>query len=73
MSMISLLHSTKINTPLRWSVNNNDILRVQWDITGLYPSALISINYWLNFVIDTLFQKIGEKNFIGFTQALKSC
>ena len=26
----------------RQSVNNNDILQVQWDIIGFYPTALIT-------------------------------
>ena len=39
MSRISLLlHESEAK--LRTSVNNNDILRVQWDITCLYPKGL---------------------------------
>ena len=33
-----LLHESEVK--LRTSVNNNDILRVQWDITCLYPKGL---------------------------------
>ena len=32
--------SNFINTSMLTSVNNNDILRAQWDITCLYPKAL---------------------------------
>ena len=39
MSRISLLlHESEVKP--RMSVNNNDILRVQWDITCLYPKGL---------------------------------
>ena len=39
VSRISLLlHEPEAK--LRTSVNNNDILRVQWDITCLYPKRL---------------------------------
>ena len=39
MSRISLLlHESEAK--LRISVNNNDILQVQWDITCVYPKGL---------------------------------
>ena len=38
MSRLSLLlHESEVK--LRMSVNNNDNLRVQWDLSGFYPSA----------------------------------
>ena len=40
MSRISLLlHESKAEP--RTSVNSKDILQVWWDLTGLYPNALI--------------------------------
>ena len=39
MSRISLLLQESEAKP-RMNVNNNDILRVQWDITCLYPKGL---------------------------------
>ena len=39
MSRMSLLlHKSEVK--LRTSVNNNDLLQVQWDITFLYPKGL---------------------------------
>jgi len=37
MSMISLLLH-KAEAKLRPSVNNKDIIRMRWDITGFYPT-----------------------------------
>ena len=48
MSRISLLlHESEAE--LRMSVNNKDILRVWWGLTGFYPSALI-----YHFLIKTM-------------------
>ena len=50
MSRISLLlHKSKVKP--RTSVNNKDILRVWWGLTGFYPSALISHVFYQNYVL----------------------
>ena len=42
-SRLSLL-LRKSEVKLRTSVNNNDNLRVQWDLSGFYPMLLMCIN-----------------------------
>ena len=42
-----LLHESEAQP--RTSVNNNDNLRVQWDLSGFYPIALESCNVTLFF------------------------
>ena len=37
--LLLLLH--KSEAKLRMSVNNNDNLRVQWDLSGFYPMLLM--------------------------------
>ena len=44
-----LLHESELRT----SVNNNDNLRVQWDLSGFYPSALIIIQTDMSLCIIT--------------------
>ena len=36
----------------RTSVNNKDILRVWWGLTGFYPSALIYHVFYPNYVLN---------------------
>ena len=53
-SRISLLLHKSEAEP-RTSVNNKDILRVWWGLTGFYPSALIYHVFYQNYVCVAMY------------------
>ena len=63
MSRISLLLH-KSEAKQRTSVNNNDILRVQWDITCLYPTEAI-LQRHLQCNIYDIRQVLGNNYLLG--------